>query len=59
MEKKEYIVPSIQIIDVRASRMVCASVVIAGGRIISNTGGRGQERRGTWGDLWTEDGEVD
>lgn len=58
MEKKEYIVPSIQIIDVRASRMVCASVVIAGGRI-SNTGGRGQERRGTWGDLWTEDGEVD
>ena len=58
MEKKEYIVPSIQIIDVRASRMVCARVVIAGG-YISKTGGRGQERRGTWGDLWTEDGEVD
>lgn len=58
MEKKEYIVPSIQIIDVRASRMVCASVVIAGG-YIKGSGGRGQERRGTWGDLWTEDGEVD
>lgn len=57
MEKKEYIVPSIRIIDVLASHMVCTSVEISGDYISS--GGRVQERRGTWGDPWTEDGEVD
>lgn len=58
MEKKEYIVPSIRIIDVLASHMVCTSVEIADG-YISGSGGRVQERRDTWGDPWAEDGEVD
>ena len=53
MEKREYIKPSIQIEDILEINMICASIYISDEEI--NTGGRIQERRGTWGNLWNED----
>lgn len=53
MERKEYVKPSIQIQDVLEMNMICASIYISDEEI--NTGGRVQERRGAWGNLWDEE----
>ena len=53
MEKREYIKPSIQVEDLLEYSMICASIVIDDEEI--NTGGRAQGRRGSWGDLWSEE----
>ena len=52
MEKREYIKPSVQIEEVEITYMICASIGISDEEI--DTGGRSQERRGSWGNLWDE-----
>ena len=50
MKKRAYIVPSVQIIDTCETYIVCSSIPIFDEE--TNATGRGQERRGTWGNFW-------
>lgn len=55
MDRREYLCPSIELIDYMSEQnVICASLEISDDEI--NTEGRTQiKRRGTWGDLWAED----
>ena len=53
MEKKEYITPEIEVVDLDLPQMLAASSIEV------NPGESGTEqlsnrRRGTWGNLWTD-----
>ena len=57
MEKKEYIKPSAEVIEMEPTTMIAAS---AGDIPVVEGSGKDQlsnRRRGTWGNLWAEDKE--
>ena len=63
MEKKEYIKPEVEVIELEPTSMIAASAEDipiggdgpGGGDALSN--GRRPGRRGAWGDLWADDKE--
>ena len=58
MERKEYISPSVEVVDVTSENgVICASFEISDEEI--NTGGRTRRRRGSWGNLWDEENTQD
>ena len=52
--KKTYISPLMSEVNVEATNMLAASLVMNSGKTVdtSNGGQLGGERRGEWGDLW-------
>ena len=51
--KQEYIKPKIQVVELEPVNTLSASFGFSDEEI--NTGGRAQERRGEWGNLWASD----
>ena len=51
MGKREYIEPSVQVIEVQENSMICTSVVIIDDVEVDEIG-RGQKKRGAWGNFW-------
>ncbi len=49
MNKKTYITPAMEIVNIETVEMMAASIAVT-----SESGNEmlGNERRGTWGDLW-------
>ena len=54
MGKREYIEPSVQVIEVQENSMICASVVINDDVEVDEIG-RGQKKRGAWGNYGVDD----
>ena len=54
MEKKEYIKPSVEVIEMDMVSMVAASIGVGEGS--EDAGGEWSNRhRGEWGNLWSDD----
>ena len=58
MGKREYIEPSVQVIEVQENSMICTSVVIIDDVEVDEIG-RGQKKRGAWGNFWYDYGLDD
>ena len=54
MGKREYIEPSVQVIEVQENSMICTSVVIVDDVEVDEIG-RGQKKRGAWGNYGVDD----
>jgi hypothetical protein len=55
--KKTYIVPKVQILDYQSAQMIASSMGVYSSTTVDTEeeGGQlGNNRRGTWGDLWSE-----
>ena len=55
--KKTYIVPKVQILDYQSAQMIASSMGIYSSTTVDTEGEGvqlGNNRRGTWGDLWSE-----
>ena len=56
MEKKTYIKPEIEVVEIESVEMIATSLVFneTGGKEESLSNGRRPGRRGVWGDLWAQ-----
>lgn len=55
--KKTYIVPKVQILDYQSSQMIASSMGVYSSTTVDTEEEGvqlGNNRRGTWGDLWSE-----
>ena len=54
MEKKKYIAPAMEIAELEMVSMLAASIVISD-EITEDDAVMSNRRRGTWGNLWSDD----
>ena len=54
MEKKEYIKPEVEVIEIESVEMIASSLVFNDGSVDTSQDGiqLSNGRRGKWGDLW-------
>ena len=52
MNKKAYITPAMEVMNVETVEMIAASVMSLNDEEVEVTGQLGAGRRGTWGNLW-------